>query len=495
MGIIIKQSIKGAIWSYLGVAIGFVTTAYLFPKHLSADIIGLFSVLLAYSILFSQIASLGFNGITSRLFPYFRNPEKQHNGYTFIAFANMLLGISLFLILFFVLKPYLIASKIEKSALLSDYIWLLIPLTGFTLLFVILDEINKLLYNAVFGRFLQEFLQRTLIFSVTILFIFNIINLHQFILAYVVGVSAKGLIIFMYLLFRNELHFKPQLDFITPTLKRDMISVALFNILSGAGSSLIFQLDKIIINKMLGLGQTGIYTIAFFFGTLVIIPSRTLLKISGTLIADAWKREDTSYILKLYKQTCINQFILALFLFGGIWINIDNILTILPAEYAGGRWVIFFIGLGYVIDMATGANGQIIAYSKYYRSALWFVVLLIGVVVLSLMSFVPIWGIVGAAISIAFAFFVNNLLRFLFLYKKYGMQPFTWTFVWIIAVFLLAYGISYALPTLSLVPDILLRSTVFTIIFISIILKLKVSEEINQMVQKLFAMINKKWKS
>ncbi len=484
MGIIIKQTIKGTIWSYLGVVIGFITTAYLFTEYLSTDVIGLFSVLMAYSVLFLQIASLGFNGITSRLFPYFRNPDKQHNGYIFLAFATMLVGIVLFLVLFFVLKPYLIASKIEKSALLSDYIWLLIPLTIFTLLFVILDEINKLLYNAVFGRFLQEFLQRALIFSVTILFIFKIINIHQFILAYISAVSAKGLIIFVYLLFKNELHFKPQLDFITPTLKRDMISVALFSILSGAGGSLIFQLDKIIINKMLGLGQTGIYTIAFFFGTLVVIPSRTLLKISGTLIADAWKRNDTNYILKLYKQTCINQFILALFLFGGIWINIDNILTILPAEYADGRWVIFFIGLGYVIDMATGSNGQIIAYSKYYKFALWFILLLIAVVMLSLVAFIPVWGIVGAAISIAFAFFVNNLLRFLFLYKKYGMQPFTWSFAWIIIVFLLAYGISYTLPTLRLIPDILVRSTVFTIIFAGIILKLKVSNEINQMLTK-----------
>ena len=59
MGIIIKQSIKGSIWSYLGVGVGFITTAYLFPNYLDTDTIGLFSLLVSWSILLSQFFSLG----------------------------------------------------------------------------------------------------------------------------------------------------------------------------------------------------------------------------------------------------------------------------------------------------------------------------------------------------------------------------------------------------------------------------------------------------
>ena len=47
MGIIIKQTIKGTLWSYLGVAIGFVTTAYLYTNYLSTEIVGLFGLLLS----------------------------------------------------------------------------------------------------------------------------------------------------------------------------------------------------------------------------------------------------------------------------------------------------------------------------------------------------------------------------------------------------------------------------------------------------------------
>ena len=106
---------------------------------------------------------------------------------------------------------------------------------------------------------------------------------------------------------------------------------------------------------MLDLGSLGVYTIAFYFGTLVIIPSRPLLKISGTLIAYAWARNDLTQIRDIYYKSCINQFVIGGFLFLGIWANIDNILLILGPDYLQSKWVIFFIGLGYLFDMLTGA--------------------------------------------------------------------------------------------------------------------------------------------
>ncbi len=176
MGIIIKQSIKGSVWSYMGVLVGFITTAYLFPNYLNTDTIGLFGLLLAWSILFSQLASLGINGVTSRLFPYFRNKENGHNGFLFISGLTLVAGIIVFLAVFSFLSPILVESNLEKSNLFANYIYLIIPITFFTTFFTFFDVYNKLLYDAVFGTFLQEFLQRILILLATLLFVFKIIN-------------------------------------------------------------------------------------------------------------------------------------------------------------------------------------------------------------------------------------------------------------------------------------------------------------------------------
>ncbi|MDD4108718.1 MAG: oligosaccharide flippase family protein [Prolixibacteraceae bacterium] len=486
MGIIIKQSIKGSIWSYLGVAIGFVTTAYLFPNYLSTDTIGLFGLLLAWSALFAQFSSLGFHGITARLFPYFRNKQKGHNGYLFVAFVVMSTGFLLFLIFFLFFKPFLVESNLEKSKMFADYIDLLIPLTLFVLLFVQLDIFNKLLYNAVFGTFLQEFFQRILIFAVTLLFVFNVLNLHQFILAYTIAVCAKTVVLFVYLLVQGEVSVKPQLNFIHPKLRKEMVSVAAYSILTGLGGSLVFNIDKIIINQMLGLSSTGIYTIAFFFGTLVIIPSRPLLRITGTLIADAWKKNDLAYIGDVYKKSCLNQFIIGAFLFGGLWINIDNILIILGPEYTDAKWVIFFIGIGYLIDMATGANAQIIAFSKYYKMAFYFILVLLILVIGIMYFFIPVWGITGAAVAISLAFFINNILRYLFIWWKYKMQPFNYKNFMIILFLVIAYFSCAVMPQLNLIFDLILRSFLFIIVYGLLIIISRISDDVNPIVKKLW---------
>ncbi len=484
MGIIIKQSIKGSIWSYLGVAVGFVTTAYLFPNYLSTDTVGLFGLLLSWSLLFAQFSSFGFHGVTARLFPYFRDKSKGHNGYLFIAFMVMLAGFILFLVFFWFFRPYLVESNLEKSKLFAEYIDLLVPLTFFALLFVQLDTFNKLLYNAVFGTFLQEFLQRILIFAVTLLFVFNVLNLHQLVLAYVIAVCAKTVVLIGFLLANGELNLRPNFRFIEPKLRKEMISVAAYSILTGLGGSIVFNIDKILVNQLLGLSATGVYTIAFFFGTLVIIPSRPLLRITGTLIADAWKRNDIAYIADIYKKSCLNQFIIGAFLFGGIWINIDNILIILGPDYADAKWVIFFIGLGYLIDMVTGANAQIIAYSQYYKVALYFILVLIVLVVTSMFFLIKVWGITGAALAIGASFAINNLLRFCFLKLKYNMQPFTFKMLVMMVVFVVSVAAASMVPTFTLIPDLIIRSSVFTLIFGVLTISLNLSEDIGNLFRK-----------
>jgi len=265
MGIIIKQSIKGAVWSYLGVGVGFLTTAYLYPNYLTPEIVGLFALLLAWSNLFAQFSSLGFHGVTARLFPRFRDKENGHNGFVFIAFVVMLTGFVLFLIVFGLIKPWLVESNLEKSALFADYVNLLVPLTFLALLFTFLDGFNKMLYDAVLGALLTEFVQRVLILLLLLIYIFGWLTPNELILAYAGAIGLKGVFIFFYLLFRKKLNFKPQLNFVDQKLKREMLSVAVYSILAGIGGSIVFQIDKIIINQVMGLSATGVYNCLLFW--------------------------------------------------------------------------------------------------------------------------------------------------------------------------------------------------------------------------------------
>lgn len=483
MGIIIKQSAKGTFWTYAGVLIGFITTTYLYPNFLTPEVIGLFGLLVSISFVLGKVFLLGLPGVTNRLFPYFRSENKDgHQGFLFLASLFQLTGVILFLITYFIFSPKLIEMNSEKSPLFADYMYLLLPLTISYMVFFFLDTYNKMIYDAVFGTFLQEFIQRLIIILIVVLYALQIINIHQLIILYASAVSIKALFIIFLLLKKGEVNIHPNLKFLTKNFRKEIMSVAAYSVIGGVGSIFIFNIDKIIIHNKLDLAYTGIYTIAVYFGSIVSKPSQPLLKISGTLVADAWKQNDLNKIRDIYYRSCLNQLIIGGFIFLGIWANIENVLIILGDQYLEARWVIFFIGLGYLIDMSTGSNGQIISLSKYYRVNLIFTVLLIGLVLITMLTFIPKWGIVGGAIGIMISLFAINLLRFIFLYRKYRLNPFNYRFLLIIGVYALFYFLISLMPQLDVIPDILLRSGLITIATFLVLWKLPVSEDISNII-------------
>ncbi|MBS1501736.1 MAG: polysaccharide biosynthesis protein, partial [Bacteroidetes bacterium] len=98
MGIIVRQTIKGTIYSYLGILIGFLTVNIIQPHVLTTEQVGLTSILTSFTLMFAQFSILGFNG-TARYFPYFRSEEKKHHGYLFLACIIALAGTLLFVLL------------------------------------------------------------------------------------------------------------------------------------------------------------------------------------------------------------------------------------------------------------------------------------------------------------------------------------------------------------------------------------------------------------
>lgn len=483
MGIVAKQTIRGSIWSYLGVLMGFVTTTYLYTQYLTPDVVGLFGLLLAISYIISGLTSMGMNGVTSRLFPYFRNKENGHNGYLVTAFFPQLIGFGIFLTFYVLFRDTLIENNIEKSALFAKYIYLILPISFFFLIFSFFDNYLKLLYNAVLGTFLQEFFQRFLILVTIILYIIKILTFNQLIIGYTIAVSVKAVIILWYLWKKGEIKLRPNFSFIKKDLRKEIIDVALFSIVGGLGSMIVFNIDKIVVNQLLDLSNTGVYTIAFYFGTLVIIPSRPLLKIAGTLIADAWANNDVKVIKEIYYKSCITQFIIGGFLFLGIWANIDNILTILGPDYIRSKWVIFFIGIGYLVDMLTGANGLVIQFSKYYRISLLFIALLVIIVLILLYLLIPVWGITGAAIAIALALFLNNLMRYIYLWWKYKMQPFNYRFLMVAVLYVALYFVLQFIPQQALVWDILIRGGIIVFFCGIFFLFVPVSDDLNNLLK------------
>ena len=59
MGIIIRQSLKGTVANYIGIAIGFFTTFFILTRYLTQEEIGLTRILVDAGVLLSGLAQLG----------------------------------------------------------------------------------------------------------------------------------------------------------------------------------------------------------------------------------------------------------------------------------------------------------------------------------------------------------------------------------------------------------------------------------------------------
>lgn len=493
LGIIINQSIKGTIFSYLGVVIGFITTGLLFPIYFATDEIGLLNILVAYSAMFAQFGSLGFNSAATRMFTYFRDEKNNHNGFLFISLMVALVGFLISIAILFIIKPLLLKTGGNQSVFFETYFWYLIPLTFFTLFFNSLDTYYKILYNSVIGTFMKEFVQRLLILLAFVFFFLKWVDFSAYVFLYVLAMSLPTIFVILSLIQEKNFNLKSNLSFINKDLAKTLSSVSFYGIISGFSNLVILRLDTIMIAVLLGLSSTGIYTTMFFYATLIMIPSRAVIKISAVVLADKWKTNDTEVIFDIYYKSCLNQLIIASILFIGLWGNIDNIFRILPAEYAEGKYILLFIGLANLFDMATGVNGSIISTSKHYKIHTYIMILLIALAITTNYIFIPIYGITGAAIASAISVFLFNTIRYLFLLKKYKMQPFEMKHVWIILISIIAYLPAYFLPEIkNLFLDIFIRSGIITTIFGGLIYFFNISDEVNSSFKKFLGRIGLK---
>ncbi len=83
MGIMVKQSIKNTIYSYIGILLGAVYTIFLVPKVFShaPEELGLIQLINSYVLMFMPFALMGFPNIIIKYWPEYR--EKQGPKLTF----------------------------------------------------------------------------------------------------------------------------------------------------------------------------------------------------------------------------------------------------------------------------------------------------------------------------------------------------------------------------------------------------------------------------
>mgnify|MGYP001403901560 FL=1 len=485
MGIVQKQGISVAFVSFLGVIIGALNTMFVFPNVLGAERHGLVMLILSIATVIAQFAHLGLPNTIIRFFPYL----KDHKKYIYrLAFQIPIISVLLLVICAFLFGDFILQGYSNKNELFDQHQILLLPLVASLVFFEVLLSISRSELKTIFPAVLREFVLRLMTLMFLGAYFMSWINFDQFILYWLALYGLNVFLLCVYLLSSNYL--KLQFGFpLFPdnSLAKKMLHYSGITLLTSSAAIFVNSIDVLMLGHYLKIENVAFYTVAFFMASLIEIPARSILQIVKPLLAKAWSEGDVNEIATLYRKTSINQMIIGLLLFIGIWMSIDDVLTFVPEKYQGIQNVFFYVGLAKLINVSAGVNGTIILTSDKYRFDLYINLFLILVTVTTNVFFIPKYGIEGAAMATALALFIHNMVKTLILYSFYKIQPFQ------MATFkLVAIGISTFLLVLIIPVDvieitwlrILLRSFLITALFTFAVIVLSISEDVNVFYKK-----------
>lgn len=449
MGVIIKQSAYASIINYIGVAVGAINTIFLFPEFFTQAEYGLFQAMVSMAIILSPFAQVGLPRSIVRYFPRFNKGLRSSGRFFTFVLIVAFFTIALFIGLFQLMDQWVFGFFEKNAPELFHQYWLIIILASVLVYISIFESFYKAQLNVVIPTFLREFFLKMSSGLLALMFFLDYISFEWFLRLCVASYAFSLLLLIIILLVKGQLRFNFSIFQLENSFIKEMSKYMLFIMAGAVGSIIVLRIDQLMVTGFLGTAETAIYTIAFFMGTVIEIPRRSISQMSDAIIANAFENERIDEVKKIYKQSSINQLILGSFVFILVVINLDNIYAIMPKgdEYSSGKWVVIIIGLSKLVNMGFGVNSEIIISSKHYKSNIYFVLILAALTIGLNVLLIPEFGLIGAALATFASIFLFNLIKMIYIYYRLQFQPFS---IHTISALLLS-GLCYFL--LSIVPQ------------------------------------------
>jgi len=493
MGIIVKQSLRASLVSYLGILVGAFNSLYLFPKFIGSEGIGILSVISSAAALFLPLLLVGFNTSFLKFFPVFK--DKPYAS-TFVAYAFFIPSLAFLIFVFcWPLTQELFSWLFQdKAQIIFENIQWVLPITGIFVFFSLFETLLRTNYKIVFPTIIRNLIWRVLMTFGVCLIGFNYLEMDSLldVLIWSWGISFIILFIYVFSLGQFKIGFNKNI-FKLKDFKR-FNSFSGYVILLAVSGVLIQRIDQLMVASYLGSQAAGVFSTAMYFATLIEIPKRSLMGIMQPVLVDAFKKEDMHKVSELYQKSSLNLMLLGGTLFVLIWINVNEIFELIPRqkEFVSGIFVVFFYGLAKVFDLGMGCNNEIIVFSKYYKVNLPLQFILVLIVIFTNKIFIPEFGVVGAALATFISVVTYNLIRFLFLFYKMRIQPFSIKTLLIAIVLVVSIFVgSYFTLNINPIFSIFIKSTIIGIPIVVIFYLLNISEEINLFIDNFISKFKK----
>jgi len=479
MGKISKDSSKTAIISFIGLGIGYVNKAVLFPLFLLQDQIGLISLLFALGALFAQLGNLGTSHAIVRFFPFL--DEKRKRSFFLFNLWIIISGLVLFIVVSFLFKEQIYGFYKKESNMFIHYAFWVYLLGAANLFFLFFENFLKARFKVVLPVLIQEFYLRIAASVTIVLYAIKWVDFETFLIIHLLVHLLPFLALLVIVLKDQEIVGVSTSYGIPSKFKKIIIGYSALTYLNTVGSGIIFSIDTIMLAGMAGLKETGIYSTVMFMTSALLIPYRSIHRTASAFVTNHWKNKNIKELNDLYKRVSSMNLIFISYLLLLVGWNIVEFFSFLPKEFEPGIVVFFALSIGRFADAYCGINGYIIVTSKKYHVDIYFTFSLIVSGIILNYLLIPIYGGLGSAWATTIVITVYNGLRVFYLWKEYNLILFEYSNLKvllvsaIISMTLLLFPAAVMHPILA----IIIKSVFITVVFFVLILYFRVEPELN----------------
>ncbi|PKH51023.1 sugar isomerase [Tenacibaculum sp. Bg11-29] len=497
MGIVLKQSLKNTIIIYLGFLIGGINTIVLYSRFLKDEYYGLATYVFSASNLLMPIMALGIQFTIVKFFTAYKTKTEKDSFLSSVLFLPLFIAFPIgFCWDFFhnLIMSYISKSNIEGNLIIENYTIYIYVIAVCCAYFEVFYSWAKVQMQSVFGTVLKELYNRAAIMILLFAVHFELISKQEFLYYMAFAYVVRTLLMLVYA-FKL---YTPKLSFTLPNNFKEVLRYSFYILLAGSAGALVLDIDKIMIPGKDGFATAAYYAVALFIGSFIEAPSRAMGQILQPLTSKAINENNDKETNSLYHKSAIN-----LLLVGGLFFilvncNVDELFKIMPNKnYAGGGLVVLLISGGKLFMMSLGNNGAIIQNSKFYR-----ITMPIGVGMAFMVTYLNIFlyndigmGTEGLALATLLSVVTFNAFKLWFVDKKLKMFPYTMKTLQmsliIVVLFLAFYFWNFSVPEFSIknfrvdpLVNIILKSLIIIPVYLFVVFKLTISDQINSLMNR-----------
>ncbi len=486
-----KFSSKQALWftliNYFGVLIGTVSTLFIYPHNL--ELFGIIGYIDGFAQILYPVMVLGASTALLNFQPKLNDLlQRKLFSYSMISIVWMvfLCAIGVSVVYWF--------DRLENKQYFIYGFFIAICLAYVDLFKRQATNLQKLSVPTFYEKIIPK-ITLPLAFVLILYYGFSQAQgLIFYTVSFAMMLLATGFYLFKYFKPVYTLNYK---DLFQEIPKKQYYQYSLYAFSASLGSFFAFRIDSLMIPEFISNAANGDFKLGVNLANTLMIPAAGVFALYSPLISESLKKNDLSVLKIKYADVSKNLFFIGILLYGCVLLGMNDFFEILPTadKLIPVLPVLYILGGNVVLNMATGFNTEIIAYSQYYRFNL-IAILILAVLNVGLNYYVLTqtnYGIIGVAWASFFAMMVFNLTKLWFIYRKFNILPINSHYIKTIASSFILLLIAYFLPlNVFGIFAFVVRCAFFAVAFMLLIYKTGWVQEFNNNVAKVVKLILRK---